>query len=205
MKKPIKKLTLRRSTVKNGSDATLSSPIRAMRFEGSRSWTFVAAFALVGCGASGGRPDADASPKPVTDGSIAEADVSPYLPDFTNATWNGLAMGTDTCSGLGLDGGIYTTSDTIRLVFVQNGVGLSYASIDGCFFEFSVSGDTATLSNGPVTCHVSTDAGNDVTTYQDYTATTSDGLHMTIALTGMSTVGGVTCTFTDTGTATATR
>jgi hypothetical protein len=180
--------------------------IRAMWLEASRSCTIVTACALVGCGTPGSRLDVDASAtEPVTDGSIAAADVSPYLADFTNASWSALTMGTDQCSGLGLDGSIETTTDTIKLMFVQNGAGLSYESIDGCFFKFSVSGDTATLSNGPVTCHVSTDAGNDVLTYQDYTAMTSDGLHMTIALTGTSTVDGVTCTFTANGTATATR
>jgi hypothetical protein len=121
------------------------------------------------------------------------------LSDWTGAEWSGTETDTFTCGTTQS-----TSSDSYGTTFFASGSnGLTFTSKAGCTFDFTVSGDTAALSDGPVTCSVDNDAGAFVLSYTSYTFTTSDGLHLsgTITFTQMS--GGVTCM--GAGTISATR
>jgi hypothetical protein len=110
---------------------------------------------------------------------------------FTGATWSGTNTITQTCGGATV-----TRTVAISVQFYGNGgTGIYYPSKDGCVFDFTVSGDTASLSNAPVTCSATGDAGVETYTVTAYTVTTSDG-H---SLTGTSTstgMGVANCTLT---------
>jgi hypothetical protein len=74
----------------------------------------------------------------------------------------------------------------------------------GCVFNFNVSGDTATLSNGPVNCDTSEgDAGTVDFSYTSFSFTTSDGHNLSGSGTATASLDGVTCT--DSATVTAMR
>lgn len=67
------------------------------------------------------------------------------------------------------------------------------ATTPGCVLGFSVTGDTATLANGPVTCSVATDAGVGVVqvTITSYSLTSSQNGHVLIGSVGETeSVGG---------------
>ncbi len=65
------------------------------------------------------------------------------------------------------------------LSFVDQGSGIAY-SAEGCTFEFSVAGDTATLSNGPITCNeTASDGSLIVITVTTYTLNVSNGNELT--------------------------
>ena len=101
-----------------------------------------------------------------------------------------------------------TGTGQVDLVFTPLGAsGLTYtlgAAEGGCVFNFSVSGDTATLSNGPVNCDASEgDAGSVDFSYTSFSFTTSDGHNLTGSGTATASQDGVTCT--DSATVTAMR
>jgi hypothetical protein len=112
---------------------------------------------------------------------------------FTGTTWSGTNTIAETCGGA-----TATHVESFTVQFSPNGDnGIDYPSKDGCVFDFTVSGDTATLSNAPVTCSgMFGDAGVETYTVTTFTLTT-DG-H---SLTGTSTYTGMgvdSCTFTAT-------
>jgi hypothetical protein len=115
------------------------------------------------------------------------------LDNFRGAAWNGTLNVTITCPGSAplsgpSPGAIQLSSGT--------GADLQYASSAGCFFQFNVSGNTATLSNAPVSC--STSSGG--VTFTSYTLTTNDGHTMTASLGGTFTPPGQpACSQTITG------
>jgi hypothetical protein len=118
----------------------------------------VALFALAGC----------SSPP---SSSISPSDAGANLTNFTGKPWSGTATITATC----LSG---TSSQPTTIQFTSQGTDLTYAS-DGCGAVLSVSGDTATLINAPVTCAIrTTDAGTSMLTINALTFTTSDGTHL---------------------------
>ncbi len=92
-------------------------------------------------------------------------------------------------------------SITITLV-AGSGADLESASDDGCVFKFRVSGNTATLSNAPVSCNAAFAGLRGTTTVNDYTLTTSDGHHASTSRSGTMSVGPDICTLTIVGSAT---
>ena len=68
--------------------------------------------------------------------------------------------------------------------------------------DLRVSGDTATLSNAPVSCNAAVPSIPGTTTVNDYTLTTRDGHHATLSSSGTLAENTETCTFTITGSAT---
>src|SRR5947208_15528844 len=93
------------------------------------------------------------------------------------------------------------SSVTIQLA-AGSGADLESTSSDGCVFKFRVSGDTATLSNAPVSCNAAFAGLRGTTTVNDYTLTTSDGHHANTSRSGTMSVGPDICTLTIVGSAT---
>jgi hypothetical protein len=116
---------------------------------------------------------------------------------FTGAEWMVTGTQMTTCG----TGPAESDSLSTEFAFLNNGSGIDYLSAAGCRFEFSVSGDTATLSNAPVSCTDTPSTGDTVeVTFTTYTMTTSDGEHLTVDQTGTVVSGPTTCTFAFTGT-----
>jgi len=113
------------------------------------------------------------------------------ITNFTGATWSVNETITLDCGG-------QTTSDseTETLAFTETSAGIGYVSGAGCDYQFAVSGDTATLSNGPVTCStVLSDGSTLLLNLNSYTAASADGLHLTTVASGTVTDSGTTCDF----------
>jgi hypothetical protein len=129
----------------------------------------------------------------------ADAATAVDVNNFIGGSWTGTETTTGTCGASG------TTYMPVGLSFVVQGSGISYMTTvaSGCTFDFSVSGDTATLTS-PVTCGTAvSDGGTMEVTYTKYTLTTPDGQNLTGTFTATATSGGATCT--SMGTITATR
>jgi hypothetical protein len=114
--------------------------------------------------------------------------------NFEGGTWTGTLTQTLSCA----DAGTSTDTASQSMTFVSAASGFSYTDKTGCMLDFTVSGSTATLSNAPATCSVSTDAGSAGLQYTSATLATTDGHHMTGQAAGTVTEGGLSCTFTDT-------
>jgi hypothetical protein len=157
-----------------------------------------AALALTGC--------IETSPIPTEGGLESDAivpapdggaDSGPSLADFTGAPWVGTQTTVTTCGSLAP----LTTNSSYYVVLNAAGpTGLTFTSQAGCVFDFTVSGNTATLSDAPVMCSVSTDGGVVMLSYLGYTLT-SDGVHLTGSVTVSSSENGFACMETDTITA----
>jgi hypothetical protein len=133
-------------------------------------------------------------------GCSSSSSPSVNLSNFTGA-WSGTFTTTVDCEDGGIISGPDSETGSIGLS-ASGSSGLTYASMDGCVFDFSVSGDTATLSNAPVTCSLATDAGAIVLMYTSYTLSTPDGQHLTGTVTANGTEGGFSCTLSETLSAT---
>src|SRR6202041_3002512 len=109
---------------------------------------------------------------------------SPETSNFDGSTeWTGTISATVTCAGQQPE----TGGGDFDVVFSPLGAtGLTYTTLDGCTFNFSVSGDTATLANGPVTCSAEEEAGVLLLDYQTLTFTSPDGV--TLSGTGSGTL-----------------
>jgi hypothetical protein len=121
------------------------------------------------------------------------------LANFEGATWNGQFTTTVTCPGSAPQ-----NSGAIYAVVFSPGTGadLQYGTQTGCVYKFNVTGNTASLSNAPVSC-TSSSGGTSVTaTWTSYSATTSDGHNLSFTAAGSGSALGQTCPFTQTGTAT---
>jgi FlaG/FlaF family flagellin (archaellin) len=112
--------------------------------------------------------------------------------------WAAIVHTTRTC---GDSVGQGDSSVTIPIA-AGSGADLESTSSDGCVFKFRVSGDTATLSNAPVSCNAAVPSIPGTTTVNDYTLTTNDGHHATLSSSGTLAENTETCTFTITGSAT---
>jgi hypothetical protein len=135
-------------------------------------WSVFAALVVCGCGDSSG--------------SSAPGNVS----NFTGAVWNGSSMVMVTC-GTGAAAATQTETDTAVLQFTDDGSGIEYMSAEGCTFRFTVSGDTATLNDGPVTCTMS--GSGVVATFTSYTVTSPDGKTLTGEAQGTAESQGTSC------------
>ena len=107
------------------------------------------------------------------------------LSNFEGATWTGTLTETISCA----DAGMKTATPSESIALVPTASGLSYTDKNGCMFDFTVSGSTATLSNAPAACTASTDAGSTDAQYTSVTLTSADGHHMTVNLQGSVTWG----------------
>jgi hypothetical protein len=123
------------------------------------------------------------------------------------AHFNGIWVGTTTYTSV-CDGGPSSTSviPTDSMTFVLTATGLKLESAP-CPCDLTVSGDTATCANEPVTCSagaLAIDGGFTLLLTRvvtRYAATTSDGHTLTVTAAGTSSAvspGQMACTFTET-------
>lgn len=121
------------------------------------------------------------------------------LANFEGTAWNGQLTTVVTCPGS-------QPQSQVSSFAVQfspgNGADLEYNSGAGCIFRFNVSGNTASLSNAPVSCASSVGGVPVTATFTSYTATTADGHSLSVATAGSGTAQGVTCPFTQSSTLT---
>jgi hypothetical protein len=133
---------------------------------------------VLGCGGSSAPPD--------------------RLANFVGAPWNASLTTTVNCAFVSQSG-----TRTFSIPFQRgSGTDLQFNSAEGCLYKFNVSGNTATLSNGPVSCTVSVNGVAVAATWTTYTATTGDGHNMTVSTAGSGSALGQTCPFSETGSAT---
>ena|SRR5918911_848384 len=125
---------------------------------------------------------------------------SSKFPNFQGAAWNATVTDTASCSA---PIGTQSASRTYSITFVPGtGADLQFTSAEGCGFRFNVSGNTATLANGPVSCPVTVQGITGIVAWNTFTATTSDGHNLTINAAGNASNSTITCSFTETGGAT---
>jgi hypothetical protein len=135
---------------------------------------------LVACGGS-------TSPAPA-------AAVTPFI-----GVWSGTLTTTVTCPS---EAPATAPASVVLPIAAGTGADLGYTSGAGCQFKFNVAGNTAALSNGPVTCTSSPTGTPTTLIVNSYTLTTTDGHNLTAASSGTVAQASVTCTFTLTGAAT---
>jgi hypothetical protein len=155
----------------------------------------------VSCGANEGMGPTDAGTDAGSDaGTDGGSDGGTKdLGNFLGAAWNALLTTTVSCPGaLPL-----TSTDQVLIVFSPgSGADLQYTSPIGCTYQFNVSGNTASLSNAPVTCSTLFGAVPVTLTWTSYTATTSDGHNLNLMSAGTASLSGQVCSFSITGSAT---
>ena len=121
------------------------------------------------------------------------------LANFTGSGWNASVTTTVTCPGLPVQSGNRTYSITFA---PTTGADLQWTSAEGCLYKFNVSGNTASLSNAPVSCNATVNSIPVSATWTTFTATTTDGRNLTIATAGTASAIGQTCHFAEAGSAT---
>jgi hypothetical protein len=124
----------------------------------------------------------------------------PDVSKFIGGTWTGTESTTVSCGGSSGSGGgslTLTLSEGTDSALTAQGPG-------GCIAKFSVdgSGETATLSNGPVTCSITSNGMTQTETVTVFTLKTSDGHNLTAHSEGTFVAGGQSCSFVMDGTAT---
>jgi hypothetical protein len=108
-------------------------------------------------------------------------------------TWTGTLTSTVTCPSQSP----FVDTPLVALpIAAGSGADLAYTSSAGCSFKFQVSGSTASLANGPVTCTSSPGGTATTLTVTSYTLTTTDAHSMTTASAGTIAQSGLTCAFT---------
>jgi hypothetical protein len=122
------------------------------------------------------------------------------LGNFLGATtWSGSTNTTVSCPGSPAQ----SSTNSFAVAFsAGSGADLQYTSQANCTFKFNVSGNTGSLSNGPVTCSATSSGITINFSWTSYTATTSDGHNLTVNSAGTASASGQTCPFTITGSAT---
>jgi hypothetical protein len=114
--------------------------------------------------------------------------------------WDGSLSSTGTCSN---GSTLPIIPKQGQFTFVSNAANeIEYTTSDGCLFKFNVSLDTATLSNAPVKCSTVILGASIALTFTQYTATTTDGHHLTGTVSYSTQAGSITCNFTGNGSAT---
>jgi len=151
----------------------------------------------LGCGGSDGSPGSDAGTDAGTDGGTDGGTKN--LANFLGAAWNATQTTTVSCPGQQPQ----SSTDSVSIAFSPgNGADLQYTSQAGCTYKFNVSGNTASLSNPPVTCSTTFGTVTITLTWTSYTASTSDGHNLTLMSAGTASASGQTCPFSITGSAT---
>ncbi len=121
------------------------------------------------------------------------------LANFEGTVWNGQITTTVTCPGTSAQ----SSSAAYAVVFSPGtGADLQYTSQAGCIYKFNVSGNTAALSNAPVSCSTSVSGTTVTLTWTSYNVTTSDGHALSLTADGTGSAQGQTCPFSMTGSAT---
>ena len=121
------------------------------------------------------------------------------LNNFQGGAWNGSISTTVNCPGSAPQ----TTPSSFAVAFSPgNGADLQYTSQAGCTFKFNVSGNTASLSNAPVSCSAASGGTTLTLSWSSYNVTTSDGHALNLTSAGNASDGAQTCSFTITGSAT---
>jgi hypothetical protein len=118
--------------------------------------------------------------------------------NWLGSAWNGSVSTIVSCSGQAQQ----SANTAYTVTFSKSSdADFQYTSGAGCTYKFKVSGNTASLSNAPVSCSAN---GTTVTaTWTAYTLNTSDGHSLTISASGTATesTSQTTCPFSQTGTA----
>jgi hypothetical protein len=119
--------------------------------------------------------------------------------DFAGEKWTGTMTMGGTCSDGTKVPGI---SNQQAIGFVPLGSGqLEYTNSLGCKFQFAITGNTAKLTNGPVTCTATDDNGEAGSlNYEAMTASTSDGHNLKVTITSNVKAGPKTCNILGSGT-----
>lgn len=120
--------------------------------------------------------------------------------NFEGAAWNASLTSTANCPA---PIGTQSANRAFSIAFVAaTDADMQFTSAEGCVYKFKVSGNTATLSNGPVSCAVTVSGISGTVTWTSYTATTADGHNLTVTTAGTATNGLITCSFSEAGSAT---
>jgi len=122
------------------------------------------------------------------------------LANFTGSGWNASVTTTISASCPVLPG--HSENRTSITFAPTTGADLQWTSAEGCLYKFNVAGNTASLSNAPVSCNITVNGITGSATWTSYTATTTDGRNLTIGTAGRATALLQTCSFSETGTAT---
>ena len=123
------------------------------------------------------------------------------LANFTGSGWNASVTTTISASCPVFPG--QSGNRTYSLTFAPGtGADLQWTSAEGCLYKFNVSGNTASLSNAPVSCNATVNSIPVSATWTTFTATTTDGRNLTIATAGTASAIGQTCPFAEAGSAT---
>ena len=123
------------------------------------------------------------------------------LANFTGSGWNASVTTTISASCPVFPG--QSGNRTYSITFAPTtGADLQWTSAEGCLYKFNVSGNTASLSNAPVSCNATVNSIPVSATWTTFTATTTDGRNLTIATAGTASAIGQTCPFAEAGSAT---
>jgi len=117
------------------------------------------------------------------------------LSNFEGAAWTGTLTETVSCG----DAGTSTGAPSESFDLVPTASGFSFTDKNGCTLDFTVSGSTATLSNAPVVCSVSTDAGSIREQFTSVTLTSTDGHHLSVDVQGSVTSTARSCLVAESG------
>jgi hypothetical protein len=105
-----------------------------------------------------------------------------------------------TASGTCDDGSSGSQTGSGEIAFTSSAANeLEYTNTTGCAFKFNVSGNTATLSNAPVKCSITSNGQVLSYSFSSYTATTTDGHSLTLSFASTGTSSGVNCRLTGSG------
>jgi len=121
--------------------------------------------------------------------------------NFLGSTWNGSVNTTVSCPGQPPQSAL----TTYTVAFSQSSdADLQYTSSAGCTFKFRLPGNTASLSNAPVSCTATSGGLTVNVVVTTYTLTTSDGHNLSISASGSTTdtSSQTSCPFSQSGTAT---
>jgi hypothetical protein len=125
---------------------------------------------------------------------------SPDLSKWIGAPWIGTETSQSTCPNPTT--GAELTGMVVSDEFAADGTAGFTATFDECDFSFTVSADTATLSNGPVICSETVGGVTVAAKFTSYTLTTSDGAHLMGTGEATAVDDGMTCQYSVTITAT---
>lgn len=124
-------------------------------------------------------------------------------PDLGDNNPNGVYVLLVSSSTVCGDAGAVSSEPTPEDVQLNgSGSSVNYMSVDGCTFDFSVSNNVGTLSNGPVDCTIPVDGGSLQLVVTSYTLDFSDAggdPQLVVTQVGTYTQGGMTCHVTVTG------
>ena len=109
-------------------------------------------------------------------GGSGPSTATKNLANFEGAAWTGPLTVTQNCAG-----NVATAQGQASITLLPGSdTDLQFSTLPGCTFKFNVSGNTATLANGPVSCSGSDQNGPFTTTVTRYTLSTADGHSMSV-------------------------